>query len=50
VIAHELGHTLGLEDINSLEDPDDLMADVLRSGVRRKPSAGDVDAIFGVWD
>jgi hypothetical protein len=50
VIAHELGHTLGLEDINSLEDPDELMADVLSSGTRRRPSAGDVDAVFGNWD
>jgi hypothetical protein len=41
---------LGLKDINSLEDPDDLMADVLSSGIRRRPSAGDVDAVFGNWD
>jgi hypothetical protein len=49
-IAHELGHTLGLEDISSLEDPDGLMADVLTAGTRRAPAAGDVDTLFGSGD
>jgi hypothetical protein len=52
VLAHELGHTLGLGDVHEMEHPDGVMADVLGAGTRRAPAAGDVDAIFGSggWD
>jgi hypothetical protein len=35
VIFHELGHLLGLADMDALLHPDDPMADVLAAGVRR---------------
>ncbi len=46
VIAHELGHVLGLDDL-SMDDHDaDLMAEALPAGTRRSPAAA-VDAVFG---
>ena len=44
VLAHELGHALGLEDL--LGESDDLMAEALAAGVRRSPLDA-VDSIFG---
>ena len=38
VVSHELGHVLGLEDIDPLADADSLMTTTLGPGVRRLPS------------
>lgn len=46
VITHELGHVLGLEDL--FHDDLDLMSHALDAGVRRLPSAKNVDQIFGI--
>ena len=43
VVMHELGHTLGLNDLDPARSPTDLMAETLATGVRRLPSAADVD-------
>jgi hypothetical protein len=44
VVEHELGHTLGLKDLDpSLSD---LMSATLQAGARRKIWAQDVDAVF----
>ncbi len=45
VVMHELGHTLGLDDLDPASYPDDLMAETLETGVRRLPSARDVVAV-----
>ncbi len=37
VIAHELGHVLGLDDLDPTVAPDDLMAETLAPGIRRLP-------------
>ena len=43
VVEHELGHIVGLKDLDALTD--DLMSGVLSIGVRRVPSHQDaVDA------
>jgi hypothetical protein len=39
VVAHELGHELGLGDINA---DDDVMGEALAAGVRRVPAAADL--------
>jgi hypothetical protein len=39
VVAHELGHILGLEDVPEQAHPGQLMDDNLESGVRRIPDA-----------
>jgi hypothetical protein len=41
---HELGHVLGLEDLES--ETHDLMSATLDTGVRRIPSIGDITALF----
>jgi hypothetical protein len=43
VIAHEMGLVLGLKETNT---PGDIMAPFLPAGVRRLPTAQDVDALF----
>jgi hypothetical protein len=45
VVMHELGHTLGLYDLDPNTSPDDLMAETLATGVRRLPSAEDVATV-----
>lgn len=35
VVLHELGHVLGLEDLDPEDNPDDLMNPTLNTGVRR---------------
>jgi hypothetical protein len=37
VVAHELGHVLGLDDLYGAEHADDLMSAMLPPGVRRLP-------------
>jgi hypothetical protein len=44
VVLHELGHVLGLGDLDPTVTPDDLMTETLPSGVRRLPSDRDVIA------
>jgi hypothetical protein len=43
VAAHELGHLLGLADMDS---PDGIMSHSLEAGLRRLPTAAEVDALF----
>ena len=45
VVMHELGHVLGLNDVDPATFPDDLMAETLATGVRRLPSAQDVTEV-----
>ncbi|QEH31554.1 Calx-beta domain protein [Aquisphaera giovannonii] len=45
VLAHELGHALGLADRDPAAAPGDLMAETLAPGVRRLPAPSDVAAI-----
>ncbi|HEX4607562.1 MAG TPA: Ig-like domain-containing protein, partial [Urbifossiella sp.] len=47
VLLHELGHTLGLGDLDPAAYPTDLMAETLATGVRRAPSALDVSQVAG---
>jgi hypothetical protein len=42
---HELGHTLGLDDLVPSQDATDLMTETLPTGVRRLPSAQDLAAL-----
>jgi hypothetical protein len=46
VLTHELGHLLGLEDLDPVQAADDIMAGVLQPGVRRLPWPAAVDAVF----
>lgn len=46
VLMHELGHVLGLNDLDPTAFPNDLMAETLATGVRRLPSAQDVFAVL----
>lgn len=51
VLAHEFGHLLGLDDVEVGAAVDSLMDELLAPGVRRLPSAADVDLIHaaGLW-
>jgi hypothetical protein len=46
VIQHELGHILGLDDLDLGDHGDDLMAEALSLGTRHSPGDA-VDAVFG---
>lgn len=46
VIMHEMGHELGLPDLDPATNPFDLMAESLAAGVRRAPSWMDWDTAF----
>ncbi|MBW2278868.1 MAG: hypothetical protein JRF63_15350, partial [Deltaproteobacteria bacterium] len=46
VMAHELGHVLSLPDLNREEYPTSVMANSLRPGMRRIPTAA--DPVWGV--
>jgi hypothetical protein len=48
VILHELGHSLGLKDLDPSRFPTDLMAETLATGVRRLPSNLDLAAAMAV--
>ena len=47
VLAHELGHELGLDDLDDPGSNDELMARSLRPGERRLPTAAICDWVFG---
>jgi hypothetical protein len=47
VVEHELGHIAGLGDLDA--SLDDLMSASLGTGIRRKVSASDVDAVFASY-
>ena len=49
VVEHELGHELGLSDVDPATHPNDLMAATLAPGVRRQPTTQDLDALFASW-
>jgi hypothetical protein len=44
VVSHELGHMLGLADLDAASD--DLMSGWLATGVRREPGVAEIDAVF----
>ena len=46
VLAHELGHILGLDDLDADVYADDIMADTLPLGTRRLPWTEAVDRVF----
>jgi len=46
VVEHELGHELGLSDVDPASPPNDLMAATLLPGVRRQPTTQELDALF----
>jgi hypothetical protein len=46
VVEHELGSVAGLKDLDPDPSTTDLMSGQLAAGVRRVPTAADVDAIF----
>ena len=46
VVMHELGHKLGLDDIQSQLHPDALMNETLSAGTRRLPTSDEVDEAF----
>jgi hypothetical protein len=48
VVAHELGHVLGLDDLNPQMVSQDVMTQTLPLGVRRLPDAADVPGGLGV--
>ena len=43
VVLHEMGHALGLAD---LDGEDDLMGGVLQPGTRQLPRMDDIDRVF----
>lgn len=44
VVAHELGHVLGFEDLDALIEPHDLLTETLSTGVRRLPATDEAKA------
>ncbi len=53
VMMHELGHVLGLDDLDSLDNHDDLMAETLAIGFRRLRTSefqSATDRVLESWD
>jgi hypothetical protein len=49
-VMHELGHVLGLDDLDGSDEDDDLMYGLLEQGVRRTPALSAVESVFsGDW-
>jgi len=46
VLTHEMGHSLGLYDLDPYDDPGNIMAGTLEPGVRRAPRFKAVDTLF----
>ncbi len=44
VVSHELGHTLGLADVDS--SLESLMSGTLETGLRREPGVAEIDVVF----
>jgi len=44
VVSHELGHSLGLDDLDASSDG--IMSGVLGTGTRREPGVAEIDAVF----
>jgi hypothetical protein len=44
VVSHEIGHTLGLDDLDA--SLDSLMSGALETGLRREPGVEEIDALF----
>jgi len=51
VLAHELGHVLGLDDLDPLAHVDDLMAGAVAPGIRHTPTPKHLDELLarGNW-
>jgi large repetitive protein len=47
VVEHELGHLIGLQDLDS--SADSVMSGWLQTGVRELPQSTQVDALFAKW-
>ena len=50
VVMHEMGHVLGLDDLDEAEHRDDLMAESLAPGVRHLPTGATPDVVSEVND
>lgn len=48
VVSHELGHVLGLEDLDALADG--LMSSTLQRGTRRAAGVAELDALFAGYE
>jgi hypothetical protein len=46
-VLHELGHAIGLDDLDAMTEGDEVMAGVLGAGVRRLPTDAALDALYG---
>ena len=49
-VLHELGHAMGLGDLDPVLHPDEVMAGTLDKGVRRSPGIQAVDSVFDSGD
>jgi hypothetical protein len=46
VLAHELGHVLGLQHVDTTEFSSDVMGDILHPGARKLPDLETIDRLF----
>ena len=49
-VMHEMGHSLGLEDLYGAADADDLMYALLETGERRSPNEGQADTALDLGE